>query len=167
MLKHGPVLLCLLAGCPSAEERRTQDAALEQLQAYERRLQELEDKLADTERKLDGASRQPGERSDLHIGELAHAVATNEPIGPVVRIVLTQDEILLDGEPVTQDELEQRLRPAARDPEVSLILRADADVPHGRVTEVLDAAKVAGIQRFSMGAKVPEPIEEPESQPDG
>jgi len=69
-----------------------------------------------------------------------------------VRIVVTRDnKIFLERRLVTLTELEQRFRQAAKeDPQILVIIQADTKSFHGRVVEVMDAAKVAGLNRLAI-----------------
>lgn len=57
----------------------------------------------------------------------------------------------LDKDQVSPIQLERKLR-ALKDqnPEVSLFLRADRDVPYGIVVQVMDSVKKAGIEKLGM-----------------
>ncbi len=42
---------------------------------------------------------------------------------------------------------------AAKDPELTLMVSADKDVPHGTVVHLLDVAKVAGVVKFAINVQ--------------
>jgi len=69
-----------------------------------------------------------------------------------VRVVVTRDnKIFLERRLVTLTELEQRFRQAAKkDPQILVIIQADTKSFHGRVVEVMDAAKMAGLNRLAI-----------------
>jgi biopolymer transport protein ExbD/biopolymer transport protein TolR len=69
-----------------------------------------------------------------------------------VRIVVTRDNnIFLERQLVTLEELDVRFRQVARkDPQVMVVIQADSKAMHGRVVEVMDAAKVAGLNRLAI-----------------
>jgi biopolymer transport protein TolR len=79
--------------------------------------------------------------------------ATNT-IKPEQRVVLTVERdrrIFLDKEMLSPVQLQPRLR-ALRlgNPDVSVFLRADRDVPYGTVVQVMDSIKKAGIDKLGM-----------------
>jgi len=75
------------------------------------------------------------------------------------RLVVTVEKngaVYLNKEKVPEDGLEAAFSTArARNPKVSVYLRADAGVPYGLVVGVMDAVKRAGISQLGM---VTEPI---------
>jgi biopolymer transport protein TolR len=95
--------------------------------------------------------------------------STSNTIKPNERVVLTVErnqQIFLDKELVGVGQLEGRLRAIkGRNPEVSIYLRADREVPYGTVVFVMDGVKRAGIERLGMvtdppGNQTPERIYE-------
>ena len=75
-------------------------------------------------------------------------------ITPEERVVLTvarDRAVYLNKERVARVMLDETLAKVARSqPDVTLYLRADRDVPYGAVVEVMDAIKQAGIDRLGM-----------------
>lgn len=75
-------------------------------------------------------------------------------ITPEERVVLTvarDRAVYLNKERVARVMLDETLAKLARSqPDVTLYLRADRDVPYGAVVEVMDAVKRAGIERLGM-----------------
>lgn len=66
------------------------------------------------------------------------------------------DEIYVDDEPVTLEELRSRLRRAAEtDPNTLVILKADTGVVHGRVVTVMDMARGYGLLRLAIATEAP------------
>lgn len=52
------------------------------------------------------------------------------------------------------EELEEALRKYKKEePKGSLIVQADKEVPHGRVVEVIDAAKRVGVPRLGIATE--------------
>jgi biopolymer transport protein TolR len=84
--------------------------------------------------------------------------ATNT-IKPEERVVLTVERdrrVYVDKEPVPLALLQRRMDALHRkNPEVSVFLRADQDVPYGTVIQVMDSVKKAGIVKLGM---VTEPV---------
>ena len=79
--------------------------------------------------------------------------ATNT-IKPEQRVVLTVERdrrIFLDKEMLSPVQLQPRLRTLRLgNPDVSVFLRADRDVPYGTVVQVMDSIKKAGIDKLGM-----------------
>ncbi len=75
-------------------------------------------------------------------------------------IAIDRDErVYLGEERVTMIHLRTRLRDAhARNPAVSVYLRADRRVPYGRIVHVMDTVKGAGIERLGMVTNPREPV---------
>jgi biopolymer transport protein ExbD len=70
-------------------------------------------------------------------------------------VTLTRDGKLLWNEAaVTEAQLSGELRAlAAKDPELTLMVSADKEVPHGTVVHLLDVAKVAGVVKFAINVQ--------------
>jgi len=67
--------------------------------------------------------------------------------GLVVTIARQAPHIYLDTRPVTIDKLQTELTAAAaRNPQVSLSIRADTEAPFGQIVKVMDAAKAANVR---------------------
>jgi biopolymer transport protein TolR len=76
----------------------------------------------------------------------------------VVLTVERDRRIYLDKELVPLIQLQPRLHTLrSSNPEVSVFLRADRDVPYGTVVQVMDSIKKAGIEKLGM---VTEPLHE-------
>lgn len=59
--------------------------------------------------------------------------------------------VYLDREPVDPAGLAARLGSRARsEPALAVVIEADTDVAHGRVVDVMDAARVAGIGKLAI-----------------
>jgi biopolymer transport protein TolR len=86
--------------------------------------------------------------------------ATNT-IKPEERVVMTVERdrrIFVDKEHVPLAQLQPQLQTLRlRNPNVSIFLRADRDVPYGTVVQVMDSIKKAGIDKLGM---VTEPLHE-------
>ena len=70
--------------------------------------------------------------------------------------VTENERVYLENHRVTMDELKERLSNirAARD-EVAVLVKADKDIRYGRVVEVLDVVRGAGISRLAMATRPP------------
>lgn len=63
----------------------------------------------------------------------------------------TDGSLYLDTQPLSEDALPGVL--AARGVEAPLFLKADREVPHGRVVEIMGLVRSAGIHRFGVVAE--------------
>ena len=68
------------------------------------------------------------------------------------RLILSinkEHQIIFDDEPIQLSELEARLRDVIKaDTEVTLVIKGDENVAHGRVVELMDAANGAGVKKI-------------------
>lgn len=62
-------------------------------------------------------------------------------------------ELLFNDESVTPPELETKLRAACATEDVSLVISADQNALHGRVVEIIDTAKLAGVTKFAINVE--------------
>jgi biopolymer transport protein ExbD len=67
-------------------------------------------------------------------------------------VTVTRDGVTyLDREPMQPAAIGARLRERlATSPELSVVINADSDVAHGRVVDVLDQARSAGVTRLAI-----------------
>mgnify|MGYP006270230661 FL=1 len=83
--------------------------------------------------------------------------AAAQPVqgGASLQIALTRDgRVLLGEQAVSPEVLQTRLRALGRErPDTELQLRADRDVPYGRVAELLGLAQQAGLSRVGFVAE--------------
>jgi biopolymer transport protein ExbD len=72
-------------------------------------------------------------------------------------LVLTaKGDIFFGNKPVTKRQLTQTLENAvALNPELRIVLSADASVPHGQVVELLDLARQAGVMKVALAVAQP------------
>jgi biopolymer transport protein ExbD len=72
-----------------------------------------------------------------------------------LNLTLTQDgTIFLNKEPITLQDLGPRVKTAlAAEPELMVILNADADVRHQAVVEAMDELRLAGVARLAIAVK--------------
>jgi len=86
--------------------------------------------------------------------------ATNT-IKPEQRVVLTVErdrQVYVDKDRVPLMQLQPKLQALRRNnPNVSVFLRADREVPYGTVVQVMDSIKKAGIEKLGM---VTDPVRE-------
>ena len=69
-----------------------------------------------------------------------------------LRVVLTaRDQLYLNEKPVDLDGLGAQFKKAAvSDRETQILIQADQRVPHGKVVEVMDLARSAGLYRLAI-----------------
>jgi len=87
---------------------------------------------------------------------LPQAASTVQPLEKRgLTVVLTKEGgLFLEREPVTLEQLRERFRQAiAEHASVQLILRADQEVRHGRVVQLMDLAKTEGVQRLAIATQ--------------
>lgn len=67
-----------------------------------------------------------------------------------------QGALFLDARPVTEDSLRAQLGARVRENnELRAVISADRSVSHGRVTEVIDLVRQAGVTRFAIQTQQP------------
>ena len=80
--------------------------------------------------------------------------SSSNTIKPEERVVLTVERdrrVYVDKELIPLAQLQQKMDALHRkNPEVSVFLRADQDVPYGMVVQVMDGIKKAGIVKLGM-----------------
>ncbi len=60
-----------------------------------------------------------------------------------------ENQIILENEPIELPQLESKLKEIMQGgTEVTLVIKGDENVPHGRVVELMDAANAAGVQKI-------------------
>ena len=86
--------------------------------------------------------------------------ATSTPQPPAERkslaVNLTKEGgLFLDKEPMTVEQLQLRFQQEkGQGAEITLIVRADQEVPHGRVVEVMDLARTEGLSRLAIATQI-------------
>jgi biopolymer transport protein ExbD len=158
-LRHTPFLL-LLGACDDPPSDAGTRAIEDRLARMEARLVEVEARLANAEH----ARSSPVETIPL---ELPRATSGGSETTATVAITLAGTRAFLDGRPVTDEELGERLREIAeKNPSTSVIVTADKDVPYERVIEAMDQAKTVGLSKIALAVRSGEPpAPEPEPEP--
>ena len=84
------------------------------------------------------------------------ASATPPPEKKGLSVNLTKDGgLFLDKQPVTLEQLKARfLSEKTTGAEITVIVRADKEVSHGRVVEVMDLARTEGLSRLAIATRV-------------
>ncbi|WP_397410816.1 ExbD/TolR family protein [Polaromonas sp.] len=86
----------------------------------------------------------------------SEAARPNEAPQFVTLVVDRAGQAFLNDQPVSGDQLGQRLRQsAALNPDTEVQLRADEAVHYGRIVEVMGIAQKAGLNRIGFVANVP------------
>jgi len=91
----------------------------------------------------------------LHRGiDLTLPSSTSNTIRPEERLIITiepDETIYLGKDRVSVIDLRKRLNMAkASNPAVSVYLRSDQRIPYGRIVQIMDEVKGAGIERLGM-----------------
>jgi biopolymer transport protein ExbD len=73
---------------------------------------------------------------------------------PTILTLLRDGGVRFNSEPIGEEEVLPRLKLAlAETPDLSLVLSADREVPHGRVVHFIDLAKLQGIRKFAINVE--------------
>jgi biopolymer transport protein ExbD len=68
--------------------------------------------------------------------------------------ILADGRLVVGGDVVSADELKKAFADAkAKSPDTLVIVQADEGVPHGKVVEVMEAAKAAGLAQLAIGVR--------------
>jgi len=79
---------------------------------------------------------------------------TAKPGEEVVVVVTKENEIIMDGQPYSAEELLDKLTGIREaNPEGTIVIQADETATHGAVVSVMDAAKRAGFEKLSIATK--------------
>jgi biopolymer transport protein ExbD len=91
---------------------------------------------------------------DVTLPKAASATPSAEKKGLLVN--LTKDgDLFLGQEHITLDQLKTLFQTEkATRAEITVIVRADTEVPHGRVVEVMDLARTEGLNRLAIATQV-------------
>ena len=87
--------------------------------------------------------------------ELPKAASSNESVQSIAAVTLTKDgNVYYNQKPISEPDLIEQFREGiAANEEMSLIVSADQDVPHGKVVHVIDLAKLEGILKFAINVE--------------
>lgn len=82
--------------------------------------------------------------------------ATPRPEKKGISVNLTKDgKLLFEKEAVTLEQLKARFQAEkTTGAEITVIVRADKEVPHGRVVEVMDLARTEGLSKLAIATQV-------------
>jgi biopolymer transport protein ExbD len=86
---------------------------------------------------------------------LPKAASGQPPPAQSAAVTVTREgQLFLDKEPMDMKSLADRLREQfARNPELLVVINADDGVEHGKVVEVMDAARNAGVAKLAIAVK--------------
>ncbi len=142
-------LVLLAVGCQKGEETKIVSG----LDEINGRLTSLEDRISRIETLAEATV---VAKSGIAV-ELPSAMAEDGAAAPTVQISLSRTEIFINGEGVEPGKLQTRLETlAAENPGASLVLAADAKVPHERVVEIMHVAKRAGLKKIALAVATAE-----------
>ena len=100
-----------------------------------------------------GAGGQEGLKVNLPSGAAADVKARRSDLSVAI---LSDGRIVLAGTVVSAEELKGEFaRRQAQDPQTLVIVQADEGVAHGRVVEVMESAKGAGLAQLAIGVRAP------------
>lgn len=86
---------------------------------------------------------------------LPTAATSQKDVRENLNLTLTQDgEMFFNKEPIALQDLGNRVRGALQgEPELMVIMNADADVRHHAVVEVMDELRLAGVTRLAIAVR--------------
>jgi biopolymer transport protein ExbD len=71
-------------------------------------------------------------------------------------VLNTKDEVFYQGKQIAKEDLTNQLKAsAATNPELRVVLSADDAVTHGKVIELLDLVRQAGVTQVALGVEKP------------
>jgi len=89
---------------------------------------------------------------DLDLPRAGQTAAVEER--PTVLEVAADGSLRLGGEPVAAGEIASRLAAAtSRRPDLTVLIRGEKAVPHGRMTEVYEACRAAGVRQLAIAVR--------------
>lgn len=92
---------------------------------------------------------------DVNLPKTASAV---QPLAERRSLIVTltkEGGVFLDRQPLTLEQLRARFhQEQGQGGEITLIVRADQEVPHGRVVTVMDLARTEGLHRLAIATQV-------------
>ncbi len=98
-----------------------------------------------------GGGAKAGLKVNLPKGGVADVVPTASDLSIAI---LTDGRLVLGGNVVSSDELKQALAEArAKNPDTLVVVQADEGVVHGKVVEVMELAKTAGLAQLAIGVR--------------
>ncbi len=86
--------------------------------------------------------------------ELPRTATSDERVARTHVVTIAKDGgLFYNDAPVQVKELEAKLKAARGAEEVNLVISADEGALHGRVVEIIDTAKLAGVTKFAINVQ--------------
>jgi len=86
--------------------------------------------------------------------ELPKTATSDEKVTRTYVVTIAKSgELLFNDAPTSPKELEDKLKAARASEDVSLVISADQHALHGRVVEIIDTAKLAGVTKFAINVE--------------
>jgi biopolymer transport protein ExbD len=86
--------------------------------------------------------------------ELPKTASSDESVARTYVVTIEKDgKLLFNDAPVDVKDLLGQLKAAKKAADVSLVISADQAALHGRVVEIIDTAKLAGITKFAINVE--------------
>jgi biopolymer transport protein ExbD len=90
----------------------------------------------------------------ISLPEVAQRLMNEEKNTRVTLVVDKSSETYLEGQKIDMNDLQDKLSRFVQEREIlHLVLQADKDVSHGKVVEIMDIAKSAGVQSIIIAAR--------------
>lgn len=86
--------------------------------------------------------------------ELPKTATSDEKVTRTYVVTIAKvGDILYNDEPIALKDLEAKLKAARATEDVNLVISADQNALHGRVVEIIDTAKLAGVTKFAINVE--------------
>ncbi len=86
--------------------------------------------------------------------ELPKTASSDESVARTYVVTITKEgNLLFNDAAVNIAELGSKLKAARAGEDISLVVTADAGALHGRVVEIIDTAKLAGVTKFAINVE--------------
>jgi biopolymer transport protein ExbD len=86
--------------------------------------------------------------------ELPKTASSDESVARTYVVTITKEgNLLFNDAAVNIVELGSKLKAARAGEDISLVVTADAGALHGRVVEIIDTAKLAGVTKFAINVE--------------
>ncbi len=86
--------------------------------------------------------------------ELPNTASSDESVSRTYVVTITKEgNLLFNDAAVSIPELGSKLKAARAGEDISLVVTADQGALHGRVVEIIDTAKVAGVTKFAINVE--------------
>jgi biopolymer transport protein ExbD len=89
----------------------------------------------------------------IRLPKVSQKTADSDTTRQAILVIDKSGQIFLKGKPVEQKIIDREFERLVKEGVTKLILQADKDVKHGRVVEIMDLSKRAGIQSIIIAAR--------------